>query len=116
MVVMPSDRLEGAADVGPYGVQEWGRWRPVPARSTVLELLLQRLACACTRGDGGHAVTVQGWRPTGLAPPPNPVGSQESKSRVQPVPLRGLGALVVLEQAHGVTGLTLAALHSPSPQ
>jgi hypothetical protein len=26
----------------------------------VLELLLQRLACACTRRDGGHAVTVAG--------------------------------------------------------
>jgi hypothetical protein len=58
----------------------------------------------------------QGWRPTGLALPPNPVGSQESKSRVQPAPLRGLGALAVLEQARGVTGLTPAALHSPSPQ
>jgi hypothetical protein len=60
MVVMSSDRLEGAANVGPYGVQEQGRRRPIPARSTVLELLLQRLACACTCGDGGHAVTVAG--------------------------------------------------------
>jgi hypothetical protein len=58
----------------------------------------------------------QGWRFTDLAPPPNPVGSQESKSRVQLAPLRGLGALAVLEQAHGVTGLTPAALHSPFPQ
>jgi hypothetical protein len=58
----------------------------------------------------------QGWRSTGLAPPPNPVGSQESESRVQPPPLRGLGALAVLEQARGVKGLTPAALHSPSPQ
>jgi hypothetical protein len=58
----------------------------------------------------------QGWRSTGLAPPPNPVGSQESESRVKPAPFRGLGASAVLEQAHGVTGLTPAALHSPFPQ
>jgi hypothetical protein len=60
MVVMSSDRLEGAADVGPYGVQEQVKRRPVPVRLTVLELLLQCLACACTRGDGGHAVTAAG--------------------------------------------------------
>jgi hypothetical protein len=41
----------------------------------------------------------QGWRPAGLTPPPNPAGSQESRSRVQPAPLRGLGALAVPEQA-----------------
>jgi hypothetical protein len=116
MVVMSSDRLGGAADVGPYGVQEQVRRRPVPTRFTVLELLLQRRACACTRGDGGHAVTAAGMafhRPSASS---NPVGSQESKSGVQPAPLRGLGALAVLERAHGVTGLTPAALHSPSPQ
>jgi hypothetical protein len=57
----------------------------------------------------------QGWRPTGLAPPPNPVRSQESQSRVQPAPLRGLGALAVPEQAtrrHG-TGTGCAALSPP---
>jgi hypothetical protein len=53
---MSSDRLEGAADVGPYGVQDQVRRRPVPTRFTELELLLQRLACACTRGGGSHAV------------------------------------------------------------
>jgi hypothetical protein len=55
-----------------------------------------------------------GWRSTGLAPPPNSVGSRESESRVRPAPLRGSGALAVLGQARGVTGLTPAALHSPS--
>jgi hypothetical protein len=60
MVAMSSDRLEGGADVGPYGVQEWVERRPFPTRFTVLELLLQSPACACTRGDGGHAVTVVG--------------------------------------------------------
>jgi hypothetical protein len=60
MVVMSSDRLEGAADVGPYGAQESVKRRPVLVRFTVLESLLQRLACACTRGDGSHAVTVAG--------------------------------------------------------
>jgi hypothetical protein len=35
---------------------------------------------------------------------------------VKPAPFRGLGALAVLAQAHGVTGLTPAALHSPFPQ
>jgi hypothetical protein len=34
---------------------------------------------------------------------------------VQPAPLRGLGALAVPEQAHGVTGLAPAAPHSPPP-
>jgi hypothetical protein len=60
MAVMSSDRLEGAADVGPYGVQGWVKWRPVPIRFTVPELLLQRWACACTHGGGCHAVTVAG--------------------------------------------------------
>jgi hypothetical protein len=32
----------------------------VASRFAVLGSLLQRLACACTRGDGGHAVTVAG--------------------------------------------------------
>jgi hypothetical protein len=53
---MSSDRFEGVADVGPYEVQRQVRWRPVPARSTVLESLLQRLPCACTRGGGSHTV------------------------------------------------------------
>jgi hypothetical protein len=53
---MSSDRLEGVADVGPYEVQRQVRWRPVPTRSTVLESLPQRLACARTRGGGGHTV------------------------------------------------------------
>jgi hypothetical protein len=49
-------------------------------------------------------------------PPPNPVRSQESRSRVQPAPLRGLGALAVPEQVarrHG-TGTGRAA-QSPPP-
>jgi hypothetical protein len=45
MAVMSSDRLEGVADVGPYEAQWQVRRRPVPARSTVLELLPQRPAC-----------------------------------------------------------------------
>jgi hypothetical protein len=60
MVAMSSDRLEGGADVGLYGAQEQVKWRPFPTRFTVLEWLLQCLACACTRGGGGHAVTVVG--------------------------------------------------------
>jgi hypothetical protein len=52
---MSSDRLEGVADVGPYGSQWQERRRPVPARSTALELLPQRPARACTRGDSSHA-------------------------------------------------------------
>jgi hypothetical protein len=52
---MSSDRLEGVADVGPYGAQWQVRRRPVPARSTALELLPQRPAHACTRGDSSHA-------------------------------------------------------------
>jgi hypothetical protein len=48
--------LEGAADVDPYGMQ-WQVWRrPVPARFTVPELLLQRPAWGCTRGGSLHAV------------------------------------------------------------
>jgi hypothetical protein len=60
MVVMPSDRLEGGADAGLYGVQELAKRRSFPTRFTSLELLLQRQACSCTRGYGGHAVTVAG--------------------------------------------------------
>jgi hypothetical protein len=60
MAVMSSDGLEGAANVGPYGVQEKVKRHPVPMRPAVLELLLQRRACACTHGDGCHAVTVAG--------------------------------------------------------
>jgi hypothetical protein len=53
---MSSDRLEGVADVGPYETQRQIRQRPVPARSTVLELWPQRLACARTCGGGSHTV------------------------------------------------------------
>jgi hypothetical protein len=60
MVVMSSDELEGVADVGPYGVQEQVKRRPVPMRSTVLESLPQCQACACTRGGYCHAVIVPG--------------------------------------------------------
>jgi hypothetical protein len=60
MVAMSSDRLEGGADVGLYGVQEQVKRRPFPTRFTVLGVLLQRLACACTRVVAGHAVTVAG--------------------------------------------------------
>jgi hypothetical protein len=42
---MSSDRLEGAADVGPYRAQWQARRRPVPTRSTVLEPLLRRPVC-----------------------------------------------------------------------
>jgi hypothetical protein len=52
---MSSYGLEGVADVGPYGAQ-WQVRRPVPARSTALELLPQRLAWVRTRGGGSHAV------------------------------------------------------------
>jgi hypothetical protein len=52
---MSSDGLEGVADVGPYGAQWQVRRRPVPARSTALELLPQRLAWVRTRGGGLHA-------------------------------------------------------------
>jgi hypothetical protein len=53
---MSSDGLDGAADVGPYGAQWQVRWRPVPTRSTELELLPERLAWVRTRGGGSHAV------------------------------------------------------------
>jgi hypothetical protein len=90
--VMSFDGLEGVADVGPYEAQWQVRWHPVPALSTA-----------------------QGWRPTGLAPPPNPARSQESKSRVRPAPLRGLGASAVPEQAarHHGTGTGHAAQFLP---
>jgi hypothetical protein len=67
-------------------------------------------------GTAATPLQWQGWQSTGLEPPPNPVGSQESESRVKPAPFRGLGASTVLGQAHGVTGLTPAALHSSFPQ
>jgi hypothetical protein len=60
MAVMSSDRLEGGADAGPYGVQELAERRSFPTRFTRLESLLQGPACACTRGYGGRAVTVAG--------------------------------------------------------
>jgi hypothetical protein len=60
MAVMSSDRLEGGADVGLYGAQEQVKRHPFPTRFEVLGLLLQRLACACTREDSDHAVTVAG--------------------------------------------------------
>jgi hypothetical protein len=117
MAVMSFDRLEGAADVGPYEAQWQARRRPVPVRSAVPEPLPQRPAWGSyARGRQPCRQQWRGWHPTGLAPPPNPARSQESKSRVQPAPLRGLGALAVPEQAAGVTGLALAALHSPPPQ
>jgi hypothetical protein len=53
---MSSGGLEGVADVGPYEVQRQVRQRPVPARSTVLELSPQCPAWVCTRGGGHHAV------------------------------------------------------------
>jgi hypothetical protein len=45
MDVMPLDGLEGVADVDLYEAQWQVRRRPVPACSTVLELLPQRPAC-----------------------------------------------------------------------
>jgi hypothetical protein len=60
MVVMSSDRLEGGADVDLYGTQEQVERRSFPTRFSGLELLLQGLACARTRGYGGHAVTAAG--------------------------------------------------------
>jgi hypothetical protein len=56
MAVMSLDGLEGVADVGPYEAQCQVRRRPVPARSTALELLPQRPAWVRTRGGGSHAV------------------------------------------------------------
>jgi hypothetical protein len=56
MAVMSSDGLEGVADVSPYEAQWQVRRHPIPARSTVLELLPQRLVCARTRGGGSHTV------------------------------------------------------------
>jgi hypothetical protein len=109
---MSSDRLEGAADVGPYRIQRQARRRPVPACFTVLEPLPQRPACGSyARGWQPCRQQWRGWRPTGLAPLPNPARSQESKSRVWPAPLRGLGTLAIPEQAarrHG-TGAGHAA-------
>jgi hypothetical protein len=114
MAVMSPDRIKGAADVGPYEAQWQAGRRSVPVRSTAPEPLPQRPACGSyARGRQPCRQQWRGWRPTGLAPPPNPARSQESKSRVQPAPLRGLGALAVPEQAAGVTGLAPAALHSP---
>jgi hypothetical protein len=60
MAVMSSDRLKGGADAGLYGVQEQAERRSFPTRFTGLELLLQRQACSCARGYGGHTVTVAG--------------------------------------------------------
>jgi hypothetical protein len=60
MVVKSSDRLEGGADAGSYGVQELAERCSFPARLTGLELFLQRQAWSCTRGYGGHAVTATG--------------------------------------------------------
>jgi hypothetical protein len=57
---MSSDRLEGVVDVGPYGAQWQVRRCPVPARSTALELLLQRPAWVRTRGGGILAVNSGG--------------------------------------------------------
>jgi hypothetical protein len=53
---MSSDGLEGVADVGPYGAQWQVRRHPIPARSTVLELLPQRPACTRTHRGSSHAV------------------------------------------------------------
>jgi hypothetical protein len=53
---MSSGGLEGVADVGPYGAQWRVRQRPVPTRSTALELLPQRSVWVRTRGGGSHAV------------------------------------------------------------
>jgi hypothetical protein len=53
---MSSDGLEEVADVGPCGAQWLVRRRPVPARSTALELLPQHPAWVRTRGGGSHAV------------------------------------------------------------
>jgi hypothetical protein len=97
---MSSDRLEGAADVGPYEAQWQARRRSVPTRSAMLEPLLRRQACGSyARGRQPCLQQWQGWISTGLAPSPNPARSQESKSRVRPAPLRGLGALAVPERA-----------------
>jgi hypothetical protein len=68
------------------------------------------------RGRQPYRSQWQGWRPTGPAPPPKPVRSQERKSRVRLAPLRGLSVLAVPEQAarrHG-TGTDRAA-QSPPP-
>jgi hypothetical protein len=60
MAVMSSDRLGGGADASLYGVQGQAERHSFPTRLTGRESLLQGPACACTRGYGGHAVTVSG--------------------------------------------------------
>jgi hypothetical protein len=40
-------------------------------------------------GTAATPLQWQGWRSTGLAPPPNPVGSQENESRVKPALFEG---------------------------
>jgi hypothetical protein len=70
-------------------------------------LLSQCPTWGCTRGGAAACYWQwQGWRPAGLASRPNPAKSRESKSRVRPAHLRGLGALAVREQAarrHGAS-------------
>jgi hypothetical protein len=60
MVVASPDRLEGGADASLYGVQGQAERCSFPTCFTGPESLLQGPACACTRGYGGHAVTVAG--------------------------------------------------------
>jgi hypothetical protein len=63
MTVMTPGRLEGVADVDPYGIQ-WYSWRrPVPARFTASELLPQCPTWDCTRGGGRLPLTVAGMAP-----------------------------------------------------
>jgi hypothetical protein len=63
MAVMSSGGFEGVADVGPYWVQWQVRQRPVPACSTVPELLPQCPAWDCTAGAAATLLTVAGMVP-----------------------------------------------------
>jgi hypothetical protein len=88
--VASSNGLEEVVDGDPYGIQ-WQAWRrPVPACPTAPELLQQCPAWRYKGGDGD---------PAGLTSWFNPADSRGKGSRVQPIPLRGRGALAVRERA-----------------
>jgi hypothetical protein len=88
MVVMSSDRLEGGAQA----CTEYRSWQNgVPSRRASQAWS----CCYSVRRAPAHAGTAatplqwKGWQSTGLAPPPNPVGSQESESRLRRPPFEG---------------------------
>jgi hypothetical protein len=116
MAVMSSDRLEGGADAGPYGAQELAERRSFPTRLTGWSRCHRVRRAPARAGTVATPLQWRGWQSTGLPPPPNPVGSQESTSMVRRPPFRGLGTLAVPGRARGVTGLTPAVLHRTLPQ